>query len=207
MRSIVSITVPATATALTTLAAVREELGLSDQEDNALVQRMIARASVSVVGFLGRPLARETVVETFRDVLDLPMLRLSRYPVVSIASVVVDGLTLAGADYELAGERQQLHRLVSDDVVDWTARKIVVTYTGGYLLPGQQGANLPGDIEAACLIAIVADYQSRGRDPQLRSETADGIGGQSWLDPDTAAHGALPWAAAERLQPYRRHDK
>jgi len=207
VRSTVTVTVPAVSTALTTLAAITADLGLGADASTHTVQQMIARASRAISGYLGRPLARQTVVETFRDVEGWRMLLLSHAPVASIASVVVDGATLAPSDYELAGDARQLHRLADDLTTDWTAAKIVVTYTGGYILPGQPGATLPPDIEWACIMTVAADWHMRGRDPTLRSETVDGIGGQSWLDPDTAAHGGLPWAAAERLQPYRRFDR
>jgi hypothetical protein len=107
VRSTVTVTVPAASTALTTLAAITAELGLGADVSTNTVQQMIARASRAISGFLGRPLARETVVETFRDVEGWRMLLLSRTPVSSIASVVVDGATLAPSDYELAGDARQ----------------------------------------------------------------------------------------------------
>lgn len=207
MRNTVTIITPAASFALTTLATVRTELGLPDSVDAGMLHNLIQRASSAIASYLGRPLARETVAETFRDVDGYAMLRLSRFPVASITSVVLDGITLSAGEYELAGENQQLHRLVNNDTAEWTGRRIVVTYAGGYILPGLSGSNLPPEIEWACVMAVAGDYHMRDRDPQLRSESAEGIGARSWLDPDTAAHGGLPWAAAERLQPYRRHDR
>jgi hypothetical protein len=205
VRSTVTVTSPAASTALTTIGTVCQELGVAT--DLPGLDAMIARASAAITAYLARPLARETVIETFRQVDGFRLLRLSRFPATAIASVVVDGLTLPSGDYELGDQGQHLYRLVGDEPVDWKATKIVVTYTGGYVLPGTAGRTLPPEIEWACIMAVSADYHMRNRDPQMRSESADGIGSQSWLDPDTAAHGGLPWAAAERLQPYRRHDK
>lgn len=207
MRSNVTVTAPAASKALVTLGTVQAESGLGSA-DAATLARLIDRASAAIAGYLGRPLARETVVETFRDVAGFPFLLLSRWPVASIASVVVDGEALAVGQYEIGGaDARQLHRLEADATSDWTAAKVVVTYTAGYILPGAAGADLPPEIEWAALLTVVSGYHLATRDPQLRSEAAEGIGSQSWLDPEPAAHGGLPWAAAERLMPYRRHDR
>lgn len=209
MRSTLTVTQAATHTDLITLGTVQSESGLSDNAHAPTLARLIARASVSIAGYLGRStLARETVVETFRDVSCYPFLPLARWPVASIASVVVDGTTLDAAGYEMAApDSRHLHRLVDDTTAEWAGNKIVVTYTAGYIMPGASGANLPPDIEWAALCAVVDGYHTGNRDPRMRSEAAEGIGSQSWLDPNTDAHGGLPWAAAERLQPYRRYDK
>jgi hypothetical protein len=202
--SIVTITTPAASTALTTVAAVEDELGAAMPADVRVTNRLIAQASAAVAAHVRTVLVRETVAETFRDVAAWPDLPLSRRPVVSVTSIVVDGITLAADGWELGGEASCLYRLFADRRTTWSGAKIVVTYAGGYIPPGTAGATLPADIERAVLITIAAAVQSRGQDPRLRSESVDGVGGQSWLDP-SAAHGALPWQAAELLAPHRRY--
>lgn len=204
MSSIVTVTTPAASTALTTLAAAQDDLGGAAPSDLGFLARVVAQASAAIVAHLRTPLARETVTEMFRDVCAWRDLPLSRRPVASITSIVVDGITLDADEWELGGEASWLYRLSDDRRIDWTGAKITVTYAGGYILPGAAGANLPADIERACLITIAAAVQAQGRDPALRSESADGIGAQSWLDPRTD-HGALPWQAAELLAPHRRY--
>lgn len=201
MRSRLVVTTPATSTSLTTLDAARAEL--AGEVDSTLLQRWIRDASAAVARHLGFPPAREAVTETFWLEGGRPShLPLARTPVAAIASVTVDGTVLAAEDYTVDGAGL-LTRLSSDQPVDWWARKIDVAYSAGWLLPGQAGANLPHEIERATIITVMAWAAGQGRDPQLRSESADGIGSQSWLDP-VAEHGALPWAAAQLLAAWRR---
>lgn len=203
MRSIVAITAAATATALTTSGAVAAELSPVVVDDSAYLDRLINQASAAIVAYLRVTLASESVVEIFRDIAGDDHLPLARRPATAIASIVVDGVTLVAAEWELGDEDSTLYRLRTDARTRWTAAKIVVAYTAGYLLPGQAGANLPADIERACILTAASFYQARGLDARLRSESVDGVGSQSWLDPRTA-HGPLPWQAAELLQPHRR---
>jgi hypothetical protein len=202
MDRLLTVTVPATAVALTTAASVMAEVG-AVSADQGVVSSLIAQASAAIVAHLGRTLARETVREAFRLIEPEPHLLLERAPVVSIASVVVDDLALTTDEWEADFDAGLLYRIEDDCRFLWRARRVVVTYTGGYLLPGVAGRTLPPDIERACQIAAAESYQARGRDPRLRSESADGIGSQSWIDPK-AGHGALPWQAAELLAPHRR---
>jgi hypothetical protein len=203
MQTRLVINTPATSTDLTTLSAAAAELG--GTVDTALVQRWIAAASGAIVRHTGRTFARETVTETFwLPRYCVPALRLDRIPVASITSVTVDGAVLDAADYLIDAGSGLLTRLSSDTPADWLANKVVVVYQAGYVLPGAASATLPADIERACIITLAAMSSSQGRDPQLRSEAADGIGSQSWLDP-RAEDGALPQAAATLLAPWRRN--
>ena len=205
MERLLAVTVAATARDLTTIGAAQAEIGAS--ADLAYVGRLVRQASAAVAAHLaalGVVAAREAVAETFRLSEPAPHLPLARTPVATIASVVEDGITLvADTDYEFDTDAGLLYRLDSDVRIAWRAAKVVASYSGGWLLPGQTGANLPADIERATLVTIAAWAASQGRDPGLRSESAEGIGSQSWLDP-RAEHGALPWQAAELLAPWRR---
>jgi hypothetical protein len=203
MLSRLTVTAAATAWQLTTHDAASAALGSS--VDGAQLQRLIAAASAAVGRHLGFTPARETVSETFwLNRRSAPSLSLARTPVATIASVTVDGTALASTDYSVDAGSGLLVRLTADTPVEWLANRVVVAYTGGWLLPGQSGANLPADIERATIVTVAAWAAAQGRDPQLRSEAAEGIGSQSWLDP-VAEHGALPWAAAQLLAPWRRY--
>jgi hypothetical protein len=106
-------------------------------------------------------------------------------PLVSIASIVVDGTTLAAADYSIEdAEAGVVFReggwLRPDSIVPWSVARdrmagtakadIVVTYTGGYVLPGDSGTRtLPYDLEQACLMGVVAAYRQRGQDKNVAS--------------------------------------
>ncbi len=200
--SLLTIVTPATITALTDLASVKLELGVSGSTDDPYLQAQIAQASAAIVSWCGRAFAREVVSEVWRLDAATQPLSLARYPVVSVSSVTEDGATLAASDYELDAEAGMLWRLASDERTDWRARKITVAYTAGYLLPDQQSRTLPHDVQRACVLMVAAQYNARGRDPLLRSEGAQGIGQVSYLDP-RAGMEAMPPQAAALLQPYR----
>jgi hypothetical protein len=178
----------ATQTDLTTLAAVKAELGLTDNKDNVWLALQIAVASQIVTDYLNVveaddgtvTLGREQLAETFRihrsrylarrlDSERTQYLVLSRRPIASIDSVVHDGVTLDPSEYEVDGAGILKH-LASDRPTDWNGNKVVVTYTAGWLLPGQTGRNLLADIESATIGLVKASWYARLRDPNIKSE-------------------------------------
>jgi uncharacterized phiE125 gp8 family phage protein len=201
MRPILTITVPASVRALCLLADVKADLGITDGAQDAYLNSEIAAASRVIDAWCGRVLARETVQELRRDVY-LDALVLMRSPVVSITSVVEDGVTLAAGDYEADADAGTLYRLSSDARTMWRASKITITYVAGYLLPSQGGRNLPEDIERAARLMVVTGARKRGRDLSVRSETAQDVGAVSYLDPREGME-AMPPEVAALLSPYR----
>jgi hypothetical protein len=102
-------------------------------------------------------------------------------------------------DRVFAGTEQPL---VFGEPQPWIARKVTVVYVAGYLLPGQDGANLPADITRATIITAAAMFEAIGRDPLLRSESTDGVTAASYLDPRANA-GGVPPQAENLLSNYR----
>jgi hypothetical protein len=203
MRRRLTVTTAASSARLTTIAAAQAEIaGVSD---TAQVERWIDAASGAIARHTGRVMARESVTETFwLDRRGYPALRLQRTPVVSIASVTVDSVALdIATEVLLEPDSGILRRLSYDFPADWLAARVEVAYVGGWLLPGAGVTTLPAEIQRACQITVAAFASGQYRDPQLRSESADGIGSQSWLDP-RAQDGALPWSAAALLAPWVR---
>jgi hypothetical protein len=191
-----SVLVPATSSRLTSLDAVKRELSISGTSDDARLLAYIDQASAVIADYLGRPLGRETVAETLRLSASSEVIMLSRWPVVSVTSIVEDGATLAAADYEI--DRSFAYRLFDDERARWPAVKVVLTYVAGYDLPD----GVAPAIERAATQLVVAMNASRGRDPSLRSESIEGIGSQSWLDPRNGG-GPLPGGVVALLNPYR----
>ena len=202
MASILTIVTAATVRALTTRDAVKGDLGLSGSGDDAWIDAQILAVSSAIEAFCGRTFARETVTETWRGFCQ-ELVILDRAPVASITSVVEDGVTLAASDYELDAQKGLIYRLSGDCRAWWRTQKLVVTYAGGFLLPGQVGANLPADIERACRLAVVSAYEQRGRDVMVRSESDTNIGSVSYLDP-RGGMGMLPPHAADALALHKR---
>jgi hypothetical protein len=85
--------------------------------------------------------------------------------------------------------------------VFWTYRKIVISFTAGYVLPGDTGTpNLPGAIESACIDLVRLGLTAVKRDPNVSKETLFGVAQVEYATP--AMKGGLPHDIAERLNPY-----
>ena len=207
----------ATATDLTTLAVVKAELGLTSGTDDAWILQAIARASGQVERCCDVRFRRETVRETIRyeyrwgSVGTPASLRLERYPVLSVSSIIEAGTTLTSDDWEgdadsgYVAMKGALTRLSSDTPTDWASGKIVVEYVAGYLLPGQTGRDLPDDIEAAVIGLVKVSWFARKRDPLVKMERSEGVGEtQYWVGSVGDASPGVPDEVAALLDPYRR---
>lgn len=79
--------------------------------------------------------------------------------------------------YRLDAERGMITKRSQYGVLQpWNTALPLVIYQGGYLLPNDSGANLPTDIEGAVYKAMRYLWQTRGRDPSIRSTSEPGIG-------------------------------
>lgn len=208
MRSIVTVTTPAASTDLTTLANAKADLGIAGTDSDGQLAQLIRRASDTARAYLGRRLARVTVTETFRPetgpgpTMDWPdALPLTHWPDVSVASAAVDDDDgLAASEYEVDPETGLLYRL---DAQGYRSRwepfvKVVVSYTGGWLLPGDAGRTLPYDIEAGVLAEVRSLWYGR-RDPSLRAVDIPGVQSETYWVPtgsDAESVGISPAAEA-----------
>jgi hypothetical protein len=210
VRSIETVTTPASQTALTTLDRVKLELNITNGNSDALLELKIAEASSDIQAALGFTVARETVAATFwheAGIFDsLEYLMLDRTPVGSIATVTVDGIDLDASLYRLDPITGQLFALnASGYPMRWYfMQSIVVAYTGGYLLPGQSGRNLPAGIEGAAIDLVTAYWLSRGRDPAVKSETEPGVFATEYWVGAIGEAGELPPSVQMKLAPFRR---
>ena len=211
----------AQATDLTTLAAVRSELGIEDGKDNAWLSLQIKVASQIITDYLNIveaddgtvTLGQETLAETFRvhhsrylarrlDSERTQYLILSRRPISGITSVIQDGVTLDPAEYEVDGAGALKH-LSSDRPTDWNGNKVVVTYTAGWLLPGQSGRNLPPDIESAAIGLVKTAMFSRKRDPNIKQENIPGVLEVNYFFRNPEPGAPLPEEIAQKLNRHR----
>lgn len=217
--SILTVETPATVTALCERTRVKSELNITDANSDERLDSMIARASGRVVEYCRiapaddgtRNLGIETLVETIRIPILWPhmsrsiligpeTLLLSRRPVRSITSVVEDGITLDPTDYEARRAAGILTRLTADDIpIRWCARKIVVTYTAGWKLPGETGRNLPRGAEDVCLALAKAEYFAAGRDPAVKMVRVEGLSERSYFMRGDAPIGGLEEQFAQAL--------
>ncbi|WP_160119646.1 hypothetical protein [Rhodovarius lipocyclicus] len=182
--SILTVVTPAPDRLLATAADVAAALGLSDSPPG--IGALILRASDAISGACnGRVFGREAVRETFRPAGPMKPLILGRDRVHAVTSVVLDGTTLVeGTDFEVDQPAGILHRLSGDARCAWRAAKVVVEYSAGWLLPSQDGSDLPGDVRGICIDRAARMYQGQGEDLRIRSESAEGVGNVSYFDPD-----------------------
>ena len=183
---------PAESSDLTTLDAAKAELGVTDSASDIAIGALIRRASAAIADYTGHVWGREGLEQTERLKCSRKAIVLDRSLALAVSAVVADGVTLETADWEVDGPL--LYRLTSDGRADWCASKVVVTYQAGYVLPD----DVPGGVEQACLLTIVAWRAARGRDPLLRSDSSEGVGASSWVATD--ATGALPPQAVALLE-------
>lgn len=203
MPSTLTIITPATNTALATRAYVKSELGITDNAEDARIDAYIRQASDAIAGAMNVDIAKATVSETFRRTrhgilcgtrraFKDDKLTLARMPITSISSVVEDGATLDTSEYELESADFGLLLRLRDGVLSrWSASTIVVTYTAGYDLPN----SAPALLQRACAL-LVAQYKSTAaRDPNIRSESTDGLGSTSYFDGAVDRGGLSPEVA------------
>jgi hypothetical protein len=186
-----TVTTPATDRLLLTLAEIQSATGVTGASYNtelaslnARVASTLARECCIPVSGVNPPTFRvETLTEVFRVVIGARYLPLSRWPVTSITSVVVDGSTLDAANYETDEAAGWLYRLASDELSYWSATKITVVYVAGW-------ATVPDDLKlAASKLARMLwaeDGPNARTDPNLKRQRIEGVGEREWWVPPPA---------------------
>lgn len=208
----------AATTALTTLERVKLSLGISDDADDEFLEMQIADQSDYVCAYCNVAMAddgtRTLGLETLEEMLTLPML--SRLPVVEILTITDgNGEPYDPADYLINPVSGRFVGPASDRwmnlVYNYTPPPIpmIVRYKAGWLLPGDEGRNLPLVIETGCTSLISTARAGRGRDPLVKAEDIPGVlRTEYWVGAvgGSAAGGSgLPPEIASRLSPYRRY--
>ena len=196
---------PAADPTLLTIAELRSAAGVSDQSQDAAltligeeVSLAIARAcGIAQAGATIPTLRSETIVETQRLESGPQAIVLSRRPVTAVSSVVEDGETLTGSDYEFDGASGLLYRLDSDERTCWAIGKVVVTYIAGF-------STVPPDLRRAAMKMVTEMWATVSRDPNLKRVRIEGVSEREyWVAPTTD-----PLVSAEvmdLLAPYRNH--
>lgn len=187
-------------TKLTTIAAAKAELQVSSGADDAYLTTLIDQASDAVRSWCKRVFAVETVRESIYPDKPGKSLMLSRWPVVAITAVTINGVAEDVANVE-AEDSGHLFRLdASGCRTSWPSGRIVVEYSAGYVLPGRPGRTLPNDIERAALSLVKGNWFARTRDPMIRSETVEGAGSTDYFSGTVSR---LPPDVESLLSPYR----
>jgi hypothetical protein len=225
MKSILTVTYPASSYDLTTRDAVLAEMRLSGESgaDDSLISSQIAQASQAIATYCNRVLVQEDVSELFWPDpnalnhrggtrgganfwswrgfagVEAEIVRLDRYPVSSIASVMLDDEVVDPSEYRLDADAGLLYRLDSSGY-PWTwfvAKSLIIDYTGGY-------DPIPSDVDRAARLFVIDAFSGASKDPRVRSETIFGVRSVSFLAGGARSTGDLPPDVETLLAPYRR---
>jgi hypothetical protein len=184
--SILTVLTPAPDRLLATSADVAKQLMRPGEPPAEDFEDLISQASDTIATLCnGRTFGRESLREVFRGARSVNGLILARHPVAMVTTLVADSVSLIeGTDFEVDAPAGIVHRLSGDARRCWSAGKITVEYTAGWLLPSQDGCDLPGDVRRLCINRVARMWSAKGRDPSLRSESTEGIDSVSYFDPD-----------------------
>jgi hypothetical protein len=177
------------ANALTTLATVQSDLGISTD-----VTDLINAASDAIDRYCGRTFAKGTVTDEAVAGFGTPYLAVARPPIDTDEDVTIefDGSSVSTSDYET---HDASAGLIYCKYTPWTwtasnmpgaewrgvggtERKLyAVTYVGGYATPAQvadetyETRTLPYDLEMACRQLVALFYRGLGANPAVQSES------------------------------------
>jgi hypothetical protein len=219
------ITTAAADRSLLTIAELRAAVGSKSRADDAnlkdlglRVASLIAGACkvVSADGYMPT-LRRETLTETFRVAPEpgagggfglrgerfhshyfqaRETIKLSRRPILSIASVTECGVALDDCQYEVDSGAGAVMRLYHDRYCNWRPGKIVFVYDGGW-------AAVPDGLKMAAVQAVRSFWATDLRDPSLRSKIIPGVSQKDyWNQQAGLVPQALPDNVMAMLQPY-----
>lgn len=192
MESILNIVTAAVRPRFATLTRVKQELSITDGASNEILTAKIEEATSDLILAIGYGVVSEEVTETFwhdhpqrfgygygwtSGTRNNEVLFLRRTPVSAVASVTLDDVLIDPSEYRLDGEIGRLFRLDSSGYPsEWIfCKSLIVAYTGGYVLPGASGANLPPTYEGAAVDLVKSFWAARGRDPLVKSEELPGV--------------------------------
>lgn len=179
---------------LVTNEVAREHLSMDPAVDDAELNPLIAAASAAVQTYIGRPLAVGEFRETLRLTRPVPDLPVSRWPLVAVSAVTVDGVALdVATDIEAENDTGLVRRLTGKGRYQcWPVSVVTIEYRAGF-------ETVPADIQQAVLTLVGDAWAKRGRDPGLKSIAIGSIS-LGYLDPNARA--ALS-VVEPLLAPYR----
>lgn len=195
---------------LTDLDTVKDELGISNEAQDAWLLRAIGQVSSSIMIETGRVFAPEflqDVIDVRRGRSQVPRvdeLQLSRWPVLDIvaATQTFDGTTIAltdGVDIRVDPDTGLLQRLDSNGRVRWwEALPLTVTYSAGYGALVQETQTVTaGEVTVAKASRFSADQSVAYASGALLQAVGDSPGPGQYI----VAEGVYGFSAADEGQP------
>ena len=192
---------------LTTLDAVKGELDIDTSAKDAILKQYISEASTAIAQYCNQPLVAETVEDAIWPARDpgltvltgrLDELQLSRWPVISVLSLVEnDVLLVEGMDFKLEPKTGKLYRLDGFGCVkQWNAAPKTVQFRAGF-------EAVPADVAGKAIAMVVKRYAAKGRDPNLRQESIPGVVERQWWIATGSDSGNMPPDITDVLDNYR----
>ncbi|MBS1035388.1 hypothetical protein [Gluconobacter cerinus] len=203
---------PAAVCPLASIETLRRELGVvAGTPQDQMLGQYLTDASALVRSYVGFPITLGVYSDRFRRQC------ITHHPVIlrNVPVISVDAIKLRDQDYlpdlpEDVDFDPDAGLLYLPESLQGRSGVLSIRYQAGYVANGMTDADgktlpvtLPSDIEAATRIVVRALFHAPDRgDPLLRSESAQGIGSTSWLDP-SPENGGLPADAVAMLNRYK----
>lgn len=142
---------------LTSLANVKQWLGVSAATDDTLLTRMVSGVSAWIQEWIGRTIASTVYTETLNG-NGKNVLFLLNYPVTAVASVLVDNVAIpARPAIGQAGYSFDKDAIYLDGYAFSPGRQnVVIQYTAGF-------ASVPADLEQAAIELCALRYKDKDR--------------------------------------------
>lgn len=203
MTGIFTVVTPATDRSLLTVIELRAATRQTDSKRDAELADLGDRVSAAIVrecnvkaaGATPPTLREEAVRDVFRGVCEADSLMLSRRPVASVTSIVVDGVTLDAAEFEVDAWSAMARRLSGDSLSTWSASKITIDYVAGF-------STVPADLKLAAANLAAFYWSQQDRDPLVKSSSLPGVLDESYWIGDSTKGAGMPQEVLTRLVPY-----
>lgn len=202
---------PADAVPLALLADLKADLGLADDSSDARLTRLLRDASSMVLAYIGQPIlsglwTEEIVIERADC---LRQITLSARPLLSLQNVTRNGTDWTAEQIKelVIDKRAGLLSCSPEAWRHWRPGHYVLTYQAGYVPPSitqdgtVQTGTLPPVISRAVILTASALWAAGDRDPNLKSESVQGVGSTSWAT--ASGTGGMPQSAADMLASFR----
>lgn len=194
MYRLLTVTTPAISKDLTTVAAVKADLGVSSTANDAVLATMVTQASKFVAKYCRREFVAETVTETFRpypfvdsaSLNNLPdYIWLRRTPVVAFSQdgngnllFTRDGEALTeNVDFECDHSIGRIVWLWNDMPLRWHFRKLVIPYIGGFTT-----GHVDDDVQRATIETVKQLWFFRSRDPYVKAHEIPNVASITYAD-------------------------
>lgn len=210
-----TVIVKATSYDLAKIADIKTLFNITDTASDAALALMITRASAAAQNYCNNAFVVETIKDQFYPgsdgfpwtvKYDFDLLQLTRWPVVTISSLVetIGGVVttlVEGTDFIDDSSLGQLTRLntyagapaTPYEPTVWRSNPVTVQYTAGF-------SPIPLDVADAVEIIVKGKYYGQTRDPMLRSENVPGVLSAAWFAVDG---NGMPYEAVSKLSQYR----